>query len=86
MAEQFPNPSDQVVLGEEVGRVRLITLNRPRQLNVISSDVVSLLAEYLEKWEKDDVAELILIKRIPALKWFIECTGFAITFIPTRRP
>ncbi|XP_021908069.1 3-hydroxyisobutyryl-CoA hydrolase-like protein 5, partial [Carica papaya] len=52
----------QVVLGEEVGRVRLITLNRPRQLNVISSDVVSLLAEYLEKWEKDDVAELILIK------------------------
>ena len=70
----------------------LITLNRARQLNVISSRVVclmfdlnyqgslvlargsasklflllpykvSLLAEYLEKWEKDDKVELILIK------------------------
>lgn len=86
--------------------MRLITLNRPRQLNVISSKVVcsinlthidfvqflesflcisscffysnqaslsffffflcckqvSLLAEYLEKWEKDDKAELVIIK------------------------
>lgn len=60
---QVVNPSDeQVVLGEEIDHVRLITLNRPRQLNVISSKVVSLLAEYLEKWEKDENAELILIK------------------------
>ncbi|KAJ9172838.1 hypothetical protein P3X46_016036 [Hevea brasiliensis] len=51
-----------VVLGEEIGKVRLITLNRPRQLNVISSKVVSLLADFLEKWEKDENAELILIK------------------------
>ena len=72
--------------------MRLITLNRPRQLNVISSkvvcwihlihidfvwvlesilclsscflycDQVSLLAEYLEKWEKDNKAELVIIK------------------------
>ncbi|CAL8993042.1 unnamed protein product [Prunus brigantina] len=47
-----------VVLGEEIDHVRLITLNRPRHLNVISSKVVSLQAEYLEKWEKDDKAEL----------------------------
>ncbi|CAL9007266.1 unnamed protein product [Prunus brigantina] len=47
-----------LVLGEEIDHVRLITLNRPRHLNVISSKVVSLLAEYLEKWEKDDKAEL----------------------------
>lgn len=60
---QVVNPSDeQVVLGEEIDHVRLITLNRPRQLNVISSKVVSLLAEYLEKWEKDENAELVLIK------------------------
>ncbi|KAF3447195.1 hypothetical protein FNV43_RR12375 [Rhamnella rubrinervis] len=37
-------------------------LNQLRQLNVISRIVVSLLAETLEKWEKDDSAELILIK------------------------
>lgn len=30
----------QVILGEEIGHVRLITLNRPRQLNVISLKVV----------------------------------------------
>ncbi|EEF35736.1 3-hydroxyisobutyryl-CoA hydrolase-like protein 5 isoform X2 [Ricinus communis] len=62
MAQEVVNPEEQVVLGEEISHVRLITLNRPRQLNVISSKVVSLLADFFEKWEKDDNAELILIK------------------------
>ncbi|KAG8662630.1 3-hydroxyisobutyryl-CoA hydrolase-like protein 5 [Manihot esculenta] len=62
MAQEVVNPEEQVVLGEEIGNVRLITLNRPRQLNVISSKVVSLLADFLKKWEKDDNAKLILIK------------------------
>ncbi|XP_065851824.1 3-hydroxyisobutyryl-CoA hydrolase-like protein 5 [Euphorbia lathyris] len=63
MAQEFVNPEDQVVLGEEISsHVRLITLNRPRQLNVISSEVVSLLADFLEKWEKDENVQLILIK------------------------
>ncbi|KAI5662108.1 hypothetical protein M9H77_21431 [Catharanthus roseus] len=62
MAQEIAKPDEKVVLGEEIGSVRLITLNRPWQLNVISSAVVSLLSEYLEKWEKDDNAELILIK------------------------
>ncbi|CAN1758983.1 3-hydroxyisobutyryl-CoA hydrolase-like protein 5 [Linum perenne] len=70
MAQQVVNPEEQVVLGEEIERVRLITLNRPRQLNVISSKVVSLLAAFLEKWEKDDNVELILIKASP-LSFFI---------------
>ncbi|KAL5791697.1 hypothetical protein ACOSP7_000291 [Xanthoceras sorbifolium] len=61
MAQQVVNPDEQVVTGE-VDNVRVITLNRPRQLNVISSKVVSLLAEYLEKWEKDDDAKLVIIK------------------------
>ncbi|PON35270.1 Enoyl-CoA hydratase/isomerase, HIBYL-CoA-H type [Parasponia andersonii] len=59
---QVGSSNEEVVLGEEIEHVRLITLNRPRQLNVISSRVVSLLAEYLEKWEKDDKVELLLIK------------------------
>ncbi|KAJ7960650.1 3-hydroxyisobutyryl-CoA hydrolase-like protein [Quillaja saponaria] len=62
MADKVVNPEEQVVLGEEIDHVRLITLNRPRQLNVISSKVVSLLAEFLEKWEKDDNADLVIIK------------------------
>ncbi|KAJ4975321.1 hypothetical protein NE237_000427 [Protea cynaroides] len=61
MAPDPVNPEEQVVIAE-VNHLRLITLNRPRQLNVISSAVVSPLAKYLEEWEKDDDAELILIK------------------------
>ncbi|PIN25619.1 Enoyl-CoA hydratase [Handroanthus impetiginosus] len=62
MAQKGVNPAEEVVLGEEKGRVRVLTLNQPRRLNVISFDVVALLAKLLEKWEKDDEAELILIK------------------------
>lgn len=61
MAQEQLNP-EEVVLGEEINHVRLITLNRPRQLNVISARVVELLAEYLEKWEKDDDAQLVIFK------------------------
>ncbi|TXG54538.1 hypothetical protein EZV62_019794 [Acer yangbiense] len=59
MAQQ---PDEQVVIGEEIDHVRIITLNQPRRLNVISPNVVSLLAQYLEKWEKHDDAKLVIIK------------------------
>ncbi|KAI9114501.1 hypothetical protein K1719_014199 [Acacia pycnantha] len=62
MAVNAANPEEQVVLGEEIDHVRLITLNRPRQLNAISPELVSLVAAYLEKWEKDDKAELVIVK------------------------
>lgn len=56
------NQDEEVVLAEDKGNVRLITLNQPRKLNVISSRVVYLLAENLEKWEKDEDAKLVIIK------------------------
>ncbi|KAF5744042.1 hypothetical protein HS088_TW08G00634 [Tripterygium wilfordii] len=62
MAQEVVDPEEQVVLGEEIDHVRIITLNRSRQLNVLNSKVVYLLAEYLEKWERDDKSKLILIK------------------------
>ncbi|KAL6134966.1 hypothetical protein ACLB2K_067194 [Fragaria x ananassa] len=62
MAPEVANSDQPVLLVEEMEHVRLITLNRPRQLNVISSNMVTLLAENLEKWEKDDKAELVIIK------------------------
>ncbi|XP_061344065.1 3-hydroxyisobutyryl-CoA hydrolase-like protein 5 [Gastrolobium bilobum] len=55
-------PEEQVVLGEEIDHVRVVTLNRPRQLNAVSPELLYLLAAYMEKWEKDDKAELIIIK------------------------
>ncbi|KAL7129218.1 hypothetical protein ABFS83_13G050100 [Erythranthe nasuta] len=62
MAQVAVNPDEEVVLGQEFGHVRVITLNQPRRLNVISFNVVALLAKLLEKWENDDEAKLILIK------------------------
>ncbi|KAK2661883.1 hypothetical protein Ddye_000457 [Dipteronia dyeriana] len=59
MAKQ---PDEQVVIEEEIDHVRIITLNQPRRLNVISPNVVSLLAQYLEKWEKHADAKLVIIK------------------------
>ncbi|KAF5793532.1 putative 3-hydroxyisobutyryl-CoA hydrolase [Helianthus annuus] len=53
---------EEVVLTEEKGHVRLITLNQPRKLNVISPKVVYLLAQNLENWEKDEEAKLVIIK------------------------
>ncbi|KAF8663715.1 hypothetical protein HU200_055036 [Digitaria exilis] len=61
MAQQHTSP-DEVVLRQETGAARVITLNRPRQLNGISDRVVYLLAQFLEKWEKDDSAKLVVFK------------------------
>ncbi|KAG4935653.1 hypothetical protein JHK85_050572 [Glycine max] len=62
MAPSSAVPDEQVVVGEEIEHVRVVTLNRPRQLNAISPELVSQLATYLEKWEKDEKAELVIIK------------------------
>ncbi|KAK4374014.1 hypothetical protein RND71_004691 [Anisodus tanguticus] len=62
MAQETVNPDGEVVLAEELGNARVVTLNRPEQLNVISSNVVKLLAANLEKWEKDENAKLVIIK------------------------
>ncbi|XP_051124744.1 3-hydroxyisobutyryl-CoA hydrolase-like protein 5 [Andrographis paniculata] len=62
MAHAGVEEVDMVVLGEEHDHVRIATLNQPRRLNVISFDVVALMAKFMEKWEKDGNAELILIK------------------------
>uniref|UniRef100_A0A0A9CZB5 Enoyl-CoA hydratase/isomerase domain-containing protein n=1 Tax=Arundo donax TaxID=35708 RepID=A0A0A9CZB5_ARUDO len=61
MAQQQPHP-EEVVLGQEIGGARVIPLNRPRQLNGISDRVVYLLAQFLERWEKDDSAKLVIFK------------------------
>ena len=61
MAQEQPNPNE-VVLGQEINGARVVTLNRPRQLNGINDRVVYILAQLLEKWEKDDDAKLVIFK------------------------
>lgn len=58
----FQPSEEQVVLDEEIGHVRVVTLNSPRKLNIITSKLVSRLAELYEKWENENGAELIIIK------------------------
>ncbi|PHT51700.1 3-hydroxyisobutyryl-CoA hydrolase-like protein 5 [Capsicum baccatum] len=62
MAQETVNLEGEVVVAEDVGNAGVVTLNRPKQLNVISSTVVKLLAANLEKWEKDENAKLVIIK------------------------
>ncbi|XP_057817066.2 3-hydroxyisobutyryl-CoA hydrolase-like protein 5 isoform X1 [Cryptomeria japonica] len=57
-----PSEEQQVVLDEQIGHIRVVTLNSPRKLNIISSKVVSRLAELFEKWEDEKEAEIIIIK------------------------
>lgn len=58
----FQPSEEQVVLDEEIGHIRVVTLNSPRKLNIITSKLVSRLAELYEKWENENGAELIIIK------------------------
>ncbi|KAH9313016.1 hypothetical protein KI387_028051, partial [Taxus chinensis] len=53
---------EQVVLDQQIDHIRVVTLNSPRKLNIISSKVVSRLAELFEQWENESDAEIILIK------------------------
>ncbi|KAH0665961.1 hypothetical protein KY285_027167 [Solanum tuberosum] len=63
MAQELVKPDrEDVVIAEEIGRVGVITINRPNQLNVISGKVALLLGEKLEKLEKDDSTKLVIIK------------------------
>lgn len=62
MAQETVNLEQEVVLVEELGNVRVVTLNNPKQLNIISPKVVEPLAANLEKWEKDEKAKLVIIK------------------------
>ncbi|WMV38676.1 hypothetical protein MTR67_032061 [Solanum verrucosum] len=52
----------EVVIADEIGRARMLTLNRPKHLNFISGKVALMLSQKLEKYEKDNNAEFIIIK------------------------
>ncbi|XP_059299065.1 3-hydroxyisobutyryl-CoA hydrolase-like protein 5 isoform X1 [Lycium ferocissimum] len=62
MDQERVKPDRDVVIAEEVGRVRVLTLNRPNQLNAISGKEALLLGKNLEKFEKDDNTQLVIVK------------------------
>ncbi|KAM3281306.1 3-hydroxyisobutyryl-CoA hydrolase-like protein 5 [Capsicum chacoense] len=52
----------EVDIAEEIGCARVLTLNRPNQINFISNKMALMLGQKLEKYEKDDNVELVIIK------------------------
>ncbi|KAH9733644.1 3-hydroxyisobutyryl-CoA hydrolase 1 [Citrus sinensis] len=50
------------VLEEETSFVRILTLNRPRQLNALSAQMISRLLELFQRYETDSNVKLLILK------------------------
>jgi enoyl-CoA hydratase len=50
------------VLHAVTGRLGTITLNRPRAINALTTDMVRLIGEALDRWELDETVETVLIE------------------------
>ncbi|CAL2242325.1 unnamed protein product [Prunus armeniaca] len=55
-------PLDDQVLVQETMFVRTLTLNRPRQLNTLSLEMISQLSELFLAYEDDANVKLIILK------------------------
>ncbi|WMV38686.1 hypothetical protein MTR67_032071 [Solanum verrucosum] len=62
MPQQVLRQNREVVMAEEIGRARILTLNRPNHLNYISGKVALTLGHNFEKYENDDNADFVIIK------------------------
>ncbi|KAH0657347.1 hypothetical protein KY285_032229 [Solanum tuberosum] len=62
MPQQVLRQNREVVMAEEIGRARMLTLNRPNHLNYLSGKVASTLGHNFEKYENDDNADFVIIK------------------------
>uniref|UniRef100_M1CEG8 3-hydroxyisobutyryl-CoA hydrolase n=1 Tax=Solanum tuberosum TaxID=4113 RepID=M1CEG8_SOLTU len=63
MPQQVLRQNREVVMAEEIGRARMLTLNRPNHLNYLSGKVASTLGHNFEKYENDDNADFVIIKK-----------------------
>ncbi|POY76578.1 hypothetical protein BMF94_0167 [Rhodotorula taiwanensis] len=61
-AATSPEGNSAVVTFEAVHALRRVTLNRPKALNSLNEDMVSLIQPQLENFEASELANIILIK------------------------
>ncbi|KAF8102720.1 hypothetical protein N665_0196s0015 [Sinapis alba] len=54
--------SDSQVLVEEKSSVRILTLNRPKQLNALNSNMITLLTQLFISYEEDPNVKLVILK------------------------
>nr|QLF98495.1 acylsugar enoyl-CoA hydratase 1 [Solanum quitoense] len=62
MSPEVMKQNREAVIAEEIGRARVLTLNRPKHLNFISEKMIKMLGQKLEKHEKDDNADFVILK------------------------
>ena len=55
-------PADQLVLTEDDGAVRSLTLNRPSRLNAFTADSYRVLAERLREADGDDAIRVVVLR------------------------
>lgn len=53
--------TDDVVIAEKKGRLGLITLNRPKAVNALSTEMIGLFQEALDRFEADDEVAVVAV-------------------------
>lgn len=61
IAEPKPMSQDQLILARTEGLVGVVTLNRPKVLNALNSELMAQLASQLETFDKDDNIRVIVL-------------------------
>lgn len=65
--------SEPTVIARKQGRAGRITLNRPKALHSLNSEMVKRMTDALVKWEVDDSVELIVVDHAEGTRGF--CAG-----------
>ncbi|RIJ28369.1 enoyl-CoA hydratase/isomerase family protein [Henriciella mobilis] len=65
--------SEPTVIARKQGRAGRITLNRPKALHSLNSDMVKRMTDALVKWEVDESVELIVVDHAEGTRGF--CAG-----------
>ena len=53
--------SEEILLGEDRGRVRILTLNRPEKLNALNTALTEALLAWLRNSDRDDAISVIVL-------------------------
>ena len=61
MTQEPTAPAEPTVLVRPEGRVLRITLNRPRQINALTREMLALISDAIEAARDDDAIEGILL-------------------------
>nr|WP_070959277.1 enoyl-CoA hydratase/isomerase family protein [Hyphomonas sp. Mor2] len=64
---------EPIVRVRKQGRAGIITLNRPKALHALTTEMCEIMVEALDRWRHDSQVELVLVEADPATKGF--CAG-----------